>query len=256
MTEISRISGVDDVATVRITGNTSIVFPIKGIAESAEVSGIFAKIALAPARGAFLAMVRLNLHHIATNMFKKIKSGGEAKIQKKWKKLGGNYKKLRGAILKGSHNRQFLNKKIQGIGIAPAAILAVALPVIKAMKEFFPKPDEAVSSATDAIDQVSQNGGMTTDDGINIPDHKGGKGKKVASPVDPSDLDTGGDDSSHDAETPTTNQVKRPATNALNTGGGTSDNNSSSTDNSGSGNGLLFGGLALLALLVVGGKSK
>ncbi len=85
------------------------------------------KLVLSPGRNAYLALIALNVHKLATNLARV----DVKQLREKWEKLGGNFEKLQNAINKGK-----AKKSILGIGFEPtstAAALAAAAPVIIAM---------------------------------------------------------------------------------------------------------------------------
>lgn len=97
------------------------------------------KVALSPARNAFLSLVALNIFGIASRLNKASLAGGKDAIAKKWKKLGGNADKLFKAVAKGAKKKPILAKKvsgIDGIGAAPiaaGAVIIAAAPVMVAV---------------------------------------------------------------------------------------------------------------------------
>lgn len=116
---------------------------------------ILLKIAAAPARNAFLALVALNIKGFAVSLFKHIKAD-EAKVKAKWEKLGGNYSKLKNTVMKAAKK-----KGLSGvaIGFAPAAALAAALPVIKALQEFLGslQSKEALDTGAEVVTNIRDN---------------------------------------------------------------------------------------------------
>lgn len=85
------------------------------------------KLVLSPGRNAYLGLIALNVHKLATNLARV----DVKQLREKWEKLGGNFEKLQNAINKGK-----TKKSILGIGVEPtstAALLAAAAPVIIAM---------------------------------------------------------------------------------------------------------------------------
>lgn len=126
-------------------------------------------VALAPARNAYLALIRLNVKKLAVKLAKATSTPeGRAKVHGRWCKLGGNGKKLQSAIDKAfaKYKRKrgiigYMDTDGAGIG-SVAALLASAAPIIKALapliKQFAPgsKADEAVESAAEAIEVVEQ----------------------------------------------------------------------------------------------------
>lgn len=116
------------------------------------------KIALAPARGAFLALVKLNFNKMGSKLFQTLKDPNKkARLFAKWCKLGGNARLLNQAILKVAKR-----KKLSGIGAAPAGIgptLAAAAPIIQALLEFLPKILK--KKTEEATQEVAESGSAT-----------------------------------------------------------------------------------------------
>jgi hypothetical protein len=147
------------------------------------------KIFLAPARGAFLSLVALNVRGLATKL-SRVKTAKEF-----WEKVGGNYNKLKKAVDKAKGKKAIFGKGKglkgiesnytiygsefnEGIGVVDLAaiggFLATAGPILIAVQKLFKKegipegeegavitPDEA--SKTEPIDPSGQ--GFTVADG-------------------------------------------------------------------------------------------
>lgn len=133
------------------------------------------KIFLAPARGAFLSLVALNVRGLATKLQQSIQKGSD-KTKAFWTKVGGDFDKLQKSINKGAKKKPLFGiKKKKGIsgitdseyylsypeeyyiGIEPAtltaaaAALAAASPILLAVAKLFksqqiPEGEEAVIS--------------------------------------------------------------------------------------------------------------
>jgi hypothetical protein len=148
------------------------------------------KIFLAPARGAFLSLVALNVRGLATKLAR------SKNAKQFWEKLGGDYNKLKKAVDKAKGKKAIFGKgkglkgiestyteyydtyQAEGIGVVDLAaiggFLATAGPVLIAVQNLFKKegipdgeegavitPDE--SSKTEPIDPSGQ--GFTVADG-------------------------------------------------------------------------------------------
>jgi hypothetical protein len=148
------------------------------------------KIFLAPARGAFLSLVALNVRGLATKLAR------SKNAKQFWEKLGGDYNKLKKAVDKAKNKKAIFGKgkglkgientyteyyetyQEEGIGVvdiaAIGAFLTTAGPVLIAVQNLFKKegipdgeegavitPDE--SSKTEPIDPSGQ--GFTVADG-------------------------------------------------------------------------------------------
>lgn len=108
-----------------------------------------AKIAIAPARGAFLLMVKANMLKMA-NKFVKGASKDSDKLKKFWAKFGGNWEDLQKAIAKGSgqtisgywdkllsKSDKNWDKQMIGEPMTLTAALAVATPLLIAAATLF-----------------------------------------------------------------------------------------------------------------------
>lgn len=125
------------------------------------------KIALAPARGAFLAIVRLNVRKTAVKLWRSLQDPERKKrLSRKWCRLGGSFRKLEQAINKGAakHNRR---NQIKGyemndpamIGVPLATMLAAAAPILAALKEFLGSAQEIKDQAQELFSSGSGGSG-------------------------------------------------------------------------------------------------
>ena len=130
-------------------------------------------IAMAPARNAFLGLVKLNFRGLAYKLEKGIKRDSE-KIKKFWERFGGKFSRLESAVKKGAKKRPLLGSKVKrsglgniydaqvtitGIGIEPTtttagAAMAAAAPIIIALAPILkglltPKEQAEAEGATD-----------------------------------------------------------------------------------------------------------
>ena len=111
------------------------------------------KIALAPARGAFLAIVRLNVKKTAVKLFRSLQDPERKKrLSRKWCRLGGSFRKLEQAINKGAakYNRRNQIKGMEDpamIGVPLATMLAAAAPILAALREFLGSAQEIKDQA-------------------------------------------------------------------------------------------------------------
>lgn len=92
------------------------------------------KVALAPARGAYLALVALNVRSFAS----KLSKVDQNRLKRKWESLGGDFNILKTNIKRGQNKRPIGDEmEVLGIGEPVTVSLATAAPVIAAMvKEF------------------------------------------------------------------------------------------------------------------------
>lgn len=93
------------------------------------------KIALAPARGAFLVITGANFRGLAT----KLKKVSPDKLAGFWGKLGGDKKKLEAAINQGASKKPLLGmngpEQIGSVGAAIAAAAPVVIAAVKLLKD-------------------------------------------------------------------------------------------------------------------------
>jgi uncharacterized membrane protein YgcG len=139
---------------------------------------------LAPARTAFLALVRLNVRFFATKL-DKFNARDSNKLKSFWEKLGGNYSKLMEAVNKGKQKKGLfgLDTVINGIhgigeGVGEAAtaatvatILTAAAPIIVLVVKML--KDKATSAKEkkelEADDKLAEDSG-----GLDAPGTDGG----------------------------------------------------------------------------------
>jgi len=93
-----------------------------------------AKVGIAPARAAFLTIIRLNALKTATKLARVWnKPNGKETLIDFWAKFGGKPEKLKEMILKGTKNKTALNADEIGSATAIAATLAAATPILVAL---------------------------------------------------------------------------------------------------------------------------
>jgi hypothetical protein len=113
------------------------------------------KVSIAPARGAFLALVLLNLRGFAT----KLSKSDQNKLRNKWNNLGGDFKKLQDAINKGKTKKALLSgfddQDNLGAVATVTASLAAATPVIIALNDFLKESKAAVDKGKQLFKNVT-----------------------------------------------------------------------------------------------------
>jgi hypothetical protein len=114
------------------------------------------KVSIAPARGAFLALVLLNLRGFAT----KLSKSDQNKLRNKWNNLGGDFKKLQDAINKGKSKKALLSgfedeDNIGEVVTTVTASLAAATPVIIALNDFLKESKAAVDKGKQLFKNVT-----------------------------------------------------------------------------------------------------
>ena len=129
------------------------MYSISGVGVGAPRKGgrIVLKIAAAPARNAFLALVALNFTGLATKLRKADqKTPGKLKIF--WEKLGGRYQTLLNNIKKGEKKRRLLG--VMG-GVSVAALIAAAAPIIAAVGKYLKEngvdPEQLIDLGIDKL---------------------------------------------------------------------------------------------------------
>jgi len=97
-----------------------------------------ARIGLAPARGAFLTIMRFNIGKMATKIVRVYKKkGGKEKLQKFWIKFGGKkWKTFTNAVSKGSKQQISADEIGQGMAVAIATATPILIVLAKIFKEF------------------------------------------------------------------------------------------------------------------------
>jgi hypothetical protein len=139
----------------------------------------FKKINLAPQRGSFLALIRLNARGLAYKFALAYKDpAAKKKVEDFWKKLGGNPKKFWDNVKKGAKKKPLLGSKIKkaqisgdiGSAIAIGAllvsagtVLAAAKPVFNAVKGIFKKKDPKLASQFDEAGGAGGEAGLEKD---------------------------------------------------------------------------------------------
>lgn len=125
--KVYTLAGLDNVRYSPVNG----LFKKKSKEEKKERKekrkGKVNKIVLAPSRAAFLGLVLINFHGLASKLASGLQKNSD-RIQKLWKKLGGDFGQLKSTIDKGAQK-----KRIFGIGspaAAAAAAITTAAPII------------------------------------------------------------------------------------------------------------------------------
>jgi hypothetical protein len=122
-------------------------------------------VVLAPARNAYLALVRLNVKKLAVKLAKATSTPeGRAKVHGRWCKLGGSGAKLQSAIDKAfaKYKRKrgiigFMDTESAQIG-SVATLLASAAPIIKALAPLLKTlaPGSKAAEAAETAEQVTE----------------------------------------------------------------------------------------------------
>ena len=135
------------------------LYSISGIGKVRKRRRIASKVALFPARKAFLLLVRLNFNKFAIKLFRRLNSAKKAELLQKWNQLGGNSQLLISTVNKAvaKYNKKHPGKKIGYSISGPEAIILAAAPIIAALLKFL-KPEKAdeIDQATEAVTQAAQ----------------------------------------------------------------------------------------------------
>jgi hypothetical protein len=150
----------------------------------------FKKVALAPARGAMLLLVSLNVRNWAVKLSKMKRQDVEAF----WKRLGGNVDKLYGAINKGKDKRRILGPEdpsdyaiIPSIGepVSATAALTTAAPIILALVKLFKSKGVSDQDDQKTESEIEQAGVEPLGEGFQAEDPHPGTEKTSAGYGDP-----------------------------------------------------------------------
>lgn len=190
------------------------------------------KIALAPARNAFLALVKLNFKSIGVKLVNTYKDQNKRRAMfKKWCSLGGSSTALEGAILSVAKK-----KKIAIVGIAPAALLAAAAAIIKALKEFL--PSGTLQDVAEAVQQIPEAEAVQQVRALN-EEGETAPARKRMNIVKSQDQETGEQYTTATDADASPEEVEQAKSASLEAGRSLSGNNL-----------LLFGGLAAAAIII------
>ena len=125
-------------------------------------------IALAPARNAYLALIRLNVKKLAVKLAKATSTyEGKLKVHQKWCKLGGSGAKLQSAIDKAyaKYKRKrgmvgYMDEQELGMIGSLTALISSALPIIKALapllKQFGEQKGEEIAETAQEVSEAIQ----------------------------------------------------------------------------------------------------
>ena len=133
------------------------MYTMSGVGMGKPKKRIFAKIALAPARNAFLALVALNVFNLA----KKLRAADTkvpGKLKNFWEKLGGRYQTLLNNIKKGENKRRIMGVH-DSMGVAAtsgliAAASAIIASVAKFLRDNGINPDDLLKIGKDALNKA------------------------------------------------------------------------------------------------------
>jgi hypothetical protein len=122
------------------------------------VKGVM-KVSAAPARNAFLELVKLNVAGLGTKTYRAYMKAPD-KLKNFWESIGGRIASLVKNAEKGHKKKRIFGTYQAAIGFAPAALLASAAPIVAAFTKFLKsigiEPKELVDVAKEAVNKKAQ----------------------------------------------------------------------------------------------------
>ena len=123
------------------------------------VKGVM-KVAAAPARNAFLEMVKLNIAGLGTKVYAAYMKAPD-KLKNFWESIGGRIASLVKNAEKGHKKKRIFGTYEAAIGFAdPATLAATAAPILAAFTKFLKslgiEPKELVDVAKEAVNKKAQ----------------------------------------------------------------------------------------------------
>jgi hypothetical protein len=122
------------------------------------VKGVI-KVAAAPARNAFLEMVKLNIAGLGTKTWKAYQKA-PAKLKNFWESIGGRIASLVKNAEKGHKKKRIFGTYEAAIGFDPATLAATAAPILASFAKFLKsigiEPKELVAVAKEAVNKKAQ----------------------------------------------------------------------------------------------------
>lgn len=117
------------------------------------------KVAASPARNAFLELVKLNIAGLGNKAWRAYQKSPD-KLKNFWESIGGKIASLVKNAEKGNRRKRIFGTYEAAIGIAPAALLATAAPIVASFTKFLKSigidPKELVEVAKDAVNKKAQ----------------------------------------------------------------------------------------------------
>ena len=143
------------------------MYSISGVGIGKPKKRIFAKIALSPARNAFLALVALNFRNLAVKL-RAADTKTPGKLKNWWEKLGGRYQTLLNNVKKGEKKRRLLGDETMGEIASLGALIAAASAIIAKIGQFLKEnginPDDLVRLGKDALNNAVKNKMVATEE--------------------------------------------------------------------------------------------
>jgi len=175
-----------------------------------KVSQIVKKVSLVPMRKSFQALVAINFMALAGKLKLALKKK-PGKVEKLWKKLGGNPSVLIKTINKGAKKKPIFGKNtkgVKGIGVAPAALLVSAGTILTAFASILKglKGDGGKSgnaAGDEHLDNIIKESAATADKEV-LNNVNNGSGYSAEATTDSgSDYKTGPNESENNTSTDT-----------------------------------------------------
>lgn len=143
---------------------------IKGVVKKTVKGG--KKIAFAPSRGSFLALVATNVRGLGTKVTAAIKEKPQD-VKNIWEKVGGDFSQLQKTAASGAQKRRILGfEEAEGVGSAAAAgtAIASAAPIIVFFMDLFKKLRSPEANDSDTAFLTAESATALSDEGLSTAD--------------------------------------------------------------------------------------
>lgn len=143
---------------------------IKGVVKKTVKGG--KKIAFAPSRGSFLALVATNVRGLGTKVTAAIKEKPQD-VKNIWEKVGGDFSQLQKTAASGAQKRRILGfEEAEGVGSAAAAgtAIASAAPIIVFFMDLFKKLRSPEANDSDTAFLTAESTSALSDEGLSTAD--------------------------------------------------------------------------------------
>ncbi len=142
---------------------------IKGVVKKTVKGG--KKIAFAPSRASFLALVATNVRGLGTKVTAAIKEKPQD-VKNIWEKVGGDFNQLQKTAASGAQKKRILGIDEEGVGSAAAAGTAIssAAPIIVFFMDLFKKLRSPEANDTDTAFLTSESANALSEEGLSPAD--------------------------------------------------------------------------------------
>lgn len=143
---------------------------IKGVVKKTVKGG--KKIAFAPSRGSFLALVATNVRGLGTKVTAAIKEKPQD-VKNIWEKVGGDFSQLQKTAASGAQKRRILGfEEAEGVGSSAAAgtAIASAAPIIVFFMDLFKKLRSPEANDSDTAFLTAESATALSDEGLSTAD--------------------------------------------------------------------------------------